>query len=349
MAEGLAIVTGASTGIGLELARCAARDGHPLLIAANEPEIERAAEELRGKGVAVEAAQVDLSTDDGVLALWARVGAREVDVVAANAGIGYGHRFVEQSWEQVRETIGLNAMGTARLLHLALPRMIARGQGGSSSRGAWRATCRAPSWRPTTPPRRSWTPSPTPCARRSATLGQRHHHLPDARRHGDAVLRPRRHARDGDGRVAQARPRVRGADRLGSHEAGQAGITPGLLNKLMATFAGVIPDAVLARMHRVMLKPRRGGRDGQPTVRLTAQSGNRTSTQVPTPQGTASTVPPRVSVIARTRRRPRPRAARLLARREAEPVVLDPQRGLAGAGPCRATRSRPGRRRASGT
>jgi short-subunit dehydrogenase len=255
MAEGLALVTGASTGIGLELARCAARDGHPLLIAANEPEIERAAEELRGEGVAVEAAQIDLSTDEGVLALWARVGAREVDVVAANAGIGYGHRFVEQDWEQVRETIGLNALGTARLLHLALPRMIARGRGrilvtGSVAGympGAFMATYNAT----------------------KAFLDSLSYALREEIRDlgGDVTitcLMPGATEtpffdRGGMRETVMGESPKRGPEFVAqtgweAMKAGQAGITPGLLNKLMATFAGAIPDAVLARMHRVMLE-----------------------------------------------------------------------------------------------
>ena len=59
-----ALVTGASTGIGLELARCCVREGYDVLIAADEPKIEQAATELRGEGGGgkVEAVQADLST-----------------------------------------------------------------------------------------------------------------------------------------------------------------------------------------------------------------------------------------------------------------------------------------------
>jgi NAD(P)-dependent dehydrogenase (short-subunit alcohol dehydrogenase family) len=61
------IVTGASTGIGLELAKCCARDGMHLLIAADEPQIHEAAEELRALGAAsVEAVEADLSDEEGV-------------------------------------------------------------------------------------------------------------------------------------------------------------------------------------------------------------------------------------------------------------------------------------------
>jgi short-subunit dehydrogenase len=83
-----AIVTGASTGIGLELAKCCAREGFDLLIAADEPEIESAATDMRALGATVETVQGDLSTIEGVDKLYEvskRIG-RPVDALLANAG-----------------------------------------------------------------------------------------------------------------------------------------------------------------------------------------------------------------------------------------------------------------------
>ena len=74
MADRFAVVTGASTGIGYELARRAVEDGYALLICADEPEIEHAADKLRRLGGTIEAMQVDLSTRHGVDALWDRIG-----------------------------------------------------------------------------------------------------------------------------------------------------------------------------------------------------------------------------------------------------------------------------------
>ena len=65
-ARQFAVVTGASTGIGLELAKCCARDGFDLLIAADEPQIEAAATDIRALGATVETVQADLSTVEGV-------------------------------------------------------------------------------------------------------------------------------------------------------------------------------------------------------------------------------------------------------------------------------------------
>ena len=69
----LAIVTGASTGIGFELAKRCAKEGYDLLIAADEPEIEQAAASLRSGGTEVEAIQADLATTEGVDKLYAAV------------------------------------------------------------------------------------------------------------------------------------------------------------------------------------------------------------------------------------------------------------------------------------
>jgi uncharacterized protein len=90
-----AIVTGASTGIGLELARCCAKDGYDLLIAADEAAIEDAAGLLRKEqGAAnIQALKADLATTEGVDQLVAAAAGRPVDVLIANAGRGLGDAF----------------------------------------------------------------------------------------------------------------------------------------------------------------------------------------------------------------------------------------------------------------
>jgi short-subunit dehydrogenase len=125
----LALVTGASTGIGLELARCAAEDGCDLIIVANEPEIESAAAELRGHGGSVDTVQADLGSHDGLDKLWAAVRDRHIDYLLANAGRGAGGAFAEQDWQPIKDVIDVNVTGTVSLLHKVLPQMIARGEG----------------------------------------------------------------------------------------------------------------------------------------------------------------------------------------------------------------------------
>jgi uncharacterized protein len=114
-----AIVTGASTGIGLELAKCCAREKFDLLIAADEPEIEAAATDMRALGAAVETLQADLSTIEGVDKLYQaskRIG-RPVDALLANAGRGLGHAFLDQDFNQARWVIDTNIIGTVYLIH----------------------------------------------------------------------------------------------------------------------------------------------------------------------------------------------------------------------------------------
>jgi short-subunit dehydrogenase len=124
-----AIVTGASTGIGLELARCCAKNGFDLLIAADEPAINAAADALSTLGVLVEAIQTDLSTEHGVDLLVRAARGRPVDALLANAGRGLGHAFVNQSWTEIRKVIDTNVMGTLYLIHRIAVQMRARNQG----------------------------------------------------------------------------------------------------------------------------------------------------------------------------------------------------------------------------
>ena len=113
-----AIVTGASTGIGLELARCCVRPGIDVLIAADESEIQRAATELRAAGSGkLEAVQADLSTTEGVEELYRAAHGRPVDILMANAGRGLGRAFLDQEFEKARKVIDTNITSTVYLVH----------------------------------------------------------------------------------------------------------------------------------------------------------------------------------------------------------------------------------------
>jgi short-subunit dehydrogenase len=119
MSGKLAIITGASTGIGLELARLCAREGFDLLVAADEPEIHDATRKLRDEqgAAAVEALHVDLATMEGVDQLYAAAKGRVINVLMANAGRGLGHAFLDQEWPRAREVIDTNVTGTTYLIH----------------------------------------------------------------------------------------------------------------------------------------------------------------------------------------------------------------------------------------
>jgi short-subunit dehydrogenase len=127
----LALVTGASSGIGFELALRFADGGYDLVVAAEDDELSSAAAQLRTRGGGVEAVQVDLSTAAGVEELYARVrtAGRLLDAAALNAGVGLGHAFVEEELQEVLQLIDLNVRGTAHLAHLVLRDMVARERG----------------------------------------------------------------------------------------------------------------------------------------------------------------------------------------------------------------------------
>ena len=123
-----AIVTGASSGIGRELAVEAASHGYDLLIAADQS-LDNAARELRANGAAVETLQVDLSAREGVALLVAAISDRPVDALLANAGHGLGKGFLEQDFAEVEHVINTNITGTLDLVQQIASRMRARGAG----------------------------------------------------------------------------------------------------------------------------------------------------------------------------------------------------------------------------
>ena len=127
----LALVTGASSGIGLELARQFASGGHDLVLVAEDDGLLTAAAELQAAGAQVQPVQADLRTAQGVQDVWSavRAGGRPLDAAALNAGVGYGGAFVEQDLAGVLALVDLDVRSTVHLAHLVLTEMVARGQG----------------------------------------------------------------------------------------------------------------------------------------------------------------------------------------------------------------------------
>jgi short-subunit dehydrogenase len=125
----LAVVTGASSGIGYELAKLAVENGFDLVIAADRPEIVEAAQALRQMGAKVDEIRVDLSTTDGVDALVELIGDRPVDALMANAGHGLGKGFLDEDFDQARHVVDTNITGTIYLAHRIGRQMRARDRG----------------------------------------------------------------------------------------------------------------------------------------------------------------------------------------------------------------------------
>lgn len=251
----LALVTGASSGIGLELARCAAEDGCGLIIVANEPEIQSAATDLRGHGGTVDAVQADLGTQDGIARVWEAVKDRQVDYLLANAGRGLGHAFIEQEWDRIEEVIALNVTGTTSLLHKVLPQMCARNSGHilitSSIAGhipgsyhavynGTKAYLDSLAWALRDETKDSGVtitclmPGPT-----DTEFFQRANMEDTPVGSSDNKDDPKMVAEAGWKAMLK----------------GSSGVSTGLMNKVQNVFAGIIPDSVLARMHRKMADP----------------------------------------------------------------------------------------------
>ncbi|MET0558444.1 MAG: SDR family NAD(P)-dependent oxidoreductase [Solirubrobacterales bacterium] len=131
-ARPLAVVTGASSGIGFELAKVFAEEGFDLIIAAEDEELQSAYGELNQMTACVEAARVDLAKPQGVEDLYERIKAttRPVEALALNAGVGAGGEFARET-ELAKELnlIDLNVRSTVHLCKLVLRDMVARDQG----------------------------------------------------------------------------------------------------------------------------------------------------------------------------------------------------------------------------
>lgn len=126
-----AVVTGASSGIGRELAWQFAEHGFDVLINAEDDSLDAAAAQLQQAGANVRPARADLRTFDGVEQLYASINAtgRPVDAVALNAGVGQGGAFVETDLIDELEIILLNVTSTVHLAKRLITDMVARGHG----------------------------------------------------------------------------------------------------------------------------------------------------------------------------------------------------------------------------
>ncbi|HEX7688822.1 MAG TPA: SDR family NAD(P)-dependent oxidoreductase [Burkholderiaceae bacterium] len=250
----LAVVTGASSGIGLELARLAAREGHDLVVAADGDAIHRAAEELRSGGADVQVVQADLATRAGCEQVLAALGGRPVAALMANAGHGLGEGFLDQKFEDIEHLVDTNIMGTLMLVHAIGRGMRQRGEGrilltGSIAGlmpGSFQAVYNASkafvdsfSFALRNELKDSGVtvtclmPGPT------ETNFFEHAGLQDTQVGTDEKADPADVAKDG----------------FEAMKKGEQKIVSGWKNKLQAAMAHVTPDSVLAQQHRKMAEP----------------------------------------------------------------------------------------------
>lgn len=129
----LAVVTGASNGIGYELAKQFAQNGFDLLITATGPSIDEVASEIAQTSKSeIQTVQADLATYEGVETLYNKIKAtgRPVDAIAINAGVGVGGDFArETDLQDELNIINLNVVSTVHLAKRIVKDMVERGKG----------------------------------------------------------------------------------------------------------------------------------------------------------------------------------------------------------------------------
>ncbi|AIJ25704.1 SDR family NAD(P)-dependent oxidoreductase [Amycolatopsis methanolica] len=127
----LAVVTGASTGIGRELAKQFASHGYDLVIAAENAELDHAQRELLALGAQVLGVRGDLASYDGVENLVAAVASvdRPLAALAVNAGVGVGGAFVDGSLRDELNVVHLNVTSAVHLARRLLPGMVEQAAG----------------------------------------------------------------------------------------------------------------------------------------------------------------------------------------------------------------------------
>jgi len=249
-----AIVTGASSGIGLELAREAARRGYDLLIAADRS-LDETVVELRAEDVSVIGIQVDLATREGVESLYAHVAGRRVDALLANAGHGLGRAFLDQDFAEVRHVIDTNITGTIDLVQRVAQQMSRQRAGKilitGSIAGYMPGTFQAvyngtkafiDSFSYALRNELKDTGVSVTCLMPGAT---------DTDFFARADMLDTKVGSDDD----KADPADVAKTGFDAMEKGEAGVVAGLSNKLRAALANLMPDTVLAEQHRKLAEP----------------------------------------------------------------------------------------------
>jgi short-subunit dehydrogenase len=257
----LAVVTGASSGIGFELAKILAEEGYDLVVAAEDEELQAAASELNQVGCGVEAVRVDLSQPEGVETLYEKATAdgRPIEILCLNAGIGAGGEFArETDLAKELRLIDLNVRSTVHLAKLALADMVARDGGrmlftssiASTMPGSYQAVYNAS---------KSFVQSFAEAIRNElkdtgVTITALMPGPTDTEFFGRAEMEDTKIGagkKDDPAEVAR-----QGFDAL---MAGKEKVVAGsLMNKVQAAAAGVIPDKVKAELHRKMAEPGSG-------------------------------------------------------------------------------------------
>ncbi|MET1756664.1 SDR family NAD(P)-dependent oxidoreductase [Novosphingobium sp. RD2P27] len=256
--EGFVVITGASSGIGLELARRAGEDGVSLLLVADRDLSEGEAAAKAAGAKEVETLVCNLATDAGVEQVVAAIGSRPVSALFANAGQGLGHAFLEQDWEEARKVIDTNVVGTAHLIHAVGRQMRARDEGRILVTGSIAGHM---------PGSFQLVYNSTKAFINNFCIG-----LANELKETNVVvtcLEPgptdteffeRAGLMDTNaGQSDKADPVKVAHDGYKAMLAGDDDIVSGFMNKVQAVFGDILPNDMVAQMHRKFAKPKHGG------------------------------------------------------------------------------------------
>ncbi len=248
------IITGASTGIGAHLARIAAEQGYELLLVADTPFVDAAAN-IPG----AQTLEIDLSTLDGVDRLLAAAGDRPIDLLCANAGHGLGRAFLEQDVAEWRHVLDTNVTGTVYLLQKVLKRMVAQGEGKvlvTGSIAGWMPGSFQAVYNGT----KAFVDNFTAALRNE--LKEHEGITITTLEPGPVETEFFKRADMMDTSVGQSDQKSDPADvaKAGwdALMSGKATVIPGMMNKLQVAAAGVLPQSVPAQIHRGMAEPGSG-------------------------------------------------------------------------------------------
>jgi short-subunit dehydrogenase len=252
--SGLAVVTGASSGIGLELARCAAADGCDMILVARGDLSEGAAACRKAGAASVQTVNADLATREGIMALMDAIGERPVTALFANAGAGQGGPFLDQQWSEIAQTIHTNITGTVALIHMVGQKMRARNAGRILVTGSIVGDM---------PGTFQLVYSSTKAFINDFCVG-----LAEELRDSDVVVScllpgatETEFFKKADmedtpvGQANKADPAKVAKDGYKALLDGDAKIVSGFMNKVQYMFADILPDELVAKMHRRMAKP----------------------------------------------------------------------------------------------
>lgn len=250
----LAIVTGASSGIGLHLALEAASRGYDLILAADQS-LERAWENVRSLGAQAECVQTDLATAAGVDELYSLVNGRRVDALLANAGHGLGRGFLDQDFDEVQHVINTNVTGTIDLIQRVARDMRRNGAGRILITGSI-AGYMPGTFQAVYNGTKAFLDSFSFALRNElqdtgVTVTCLMPGVTDTEFFARADLLDTKMATQ-EHKADPADVARKGFDAM---ENGEAGVVAGLSNKLRVALSGIVPDVMLAEQHRKMAAP----------------------------------------------------------------------------------------------